>query len=168
MGRAEDAPLDPPYALITAGDSLHWMDLDVLLPRLAEALSPNGRLALLTVNGRVDTPDEGFHQGLVETIRRYSTYSEWRPDFDLVAELERRGLFHEEGRKKFDAPPLRQSVDEYVESFHARASLSWDRMDPAALAAFDADLRQLVLIRVGEVVTLTVQARVIWGKPLRG
>jgi 2-polyprenyl-3-methyl-5-hydroxy-6-metoxy-1,4-benzoquinol methylase len=26
IGRAEDAPLRPPYALVTAGSSLHWMD----------------------------------------------------------------------------------------------------------------------------------------------
>src|SRR5439155_17899141 len=26
VGRAEDVPLAPPYALITAGASLHWMD----------------------------------------------------------------------------------------------------------------------------------------------
>lgn len=26
VGRAEDVALHPPYALITAGDSLHWME----------------------------------------------------------------------------------------------------------------------------------------------
>ena len=32
VGAAETAPLSPPYALVTAGDSLHWMDWDVVLP----------------------------------------------------------------------------------------------------------------------------------------
>ncbi len=34
--KAEDAPLVPPYALITAGNSLHWMDWHALMPRMAE------------------------------------------------------------------------------------------------------------------------------------
>ena len=39
-GRAEDAPLAPPYGLITCGASLHWMDLAVVLPRFRGALAP--------------------------------------------------------------------------------------------------------------------------------
>ncbi|HET9979541.1 MAG TPA: methyltransferase domain-containing protein, partial [Ktedonobacterales bacterium] len=35
VGAAEDARLNPPYALITAGDSLHWMEWAVVLPRFA-------------------------------------------------------------------------------------------------------------------------------------
>ncbi|HZC47144.1 MAG TPA: class I SAM-dependent methyltransferase, partial [Candidatus Acidoferrum sp.] len=34
----EHAPLDPPYGLIVAASSIHWMDLDRTLPRFAEAL----------------------------------------------------------------------------------------------------------------------------------
>src|SRR5690349_13494055 len=47
LGRAEDAPLHPPYSLITTGDSLHWMDWDVVMPRFARMLTPRGRLAVL-------------------------------------------------------------------------------------------------------------------------
>jgi ubiquinone/menaquinone biosynthesis C-methylase UbiE len=36
IGKVEDVPLDPPYALVTAGESLHWMDWHVVLPRLAD------------------------------------------------------------------------------------------------------------------------------------
>jgi len=34
LGRAEDAPVNPPYALVTAGDSLQWMDWPVILRRI--------------------------------------------------------------------------------------------------------------------------------------
>jgi SAM-dependent methyltransferase len=37
VGRIEDAPLDPPYALATAGDALTWMDWDVSMTSAAEA-----------------------------------------------------------------------------------------------------------------------------------
>ncbi len=166
VGRAESMVLHPPYALVTAGDSLHWMDWDIVLPRLAGALSPHGLLAILSVNGDVVSEDGDLRQGIIDLIRRYSTYGEWRPDFDLVAELKQRGLFGEHGRMKTKAIPFRQSVDAYVESFHARASLSWQRMDAVSAAAFDAALRQLLLEQVGDEVELTVRARVVWGKPL--
>lgn len=165
VGRAEDVPLHPPYALATAGESLHWMDWDVLLPRLAGALTPRGSLAILDLS--VPAADQTLHADVTALIRRHTTYTEWRPDFDLVAYLERRGLFRREGRAETDAVRFRQPVDAYVESFHARASLSWPRMGPAAAAAFDADLRRIVLARVGETVELAVRGIVAWGRPLR-
>ncbi|GEM_PF-3621096 len=45
-GRAEDVELNLPYALVTAGESLHWMTWDVVLPRLARVLTPHGVLAI--------------------------------------------------------------------------------------------------------------------------
>lgn len=166
VGPAESVPLYPPYALVTAGDSLHWMEWDTVMPRLASALSPHGSLAILSVNGDVAWDDGTIRQGIVDLIRRYSTFGEWRPDFDLVAALKQRGLFSEHGRMKTEVMPFRQSVDAYVESFHARASLSWERMAADDAAAFDAALRQLLLEQVDDQVELTVRASIMWGKPL--
>ena len=45
IGPIETAPLAPSYALITAGDSLHWMEWDVALPRFATMLPAHGYLA---------------------------------------------------------------------------------------------------------------------------
>ena len=46
VGTAEDVALNGPYALITAGKSLHWMDWDVVLPRFARVLTARGVLAI--------------------------------------------------------------------------------------------------------------------------
>jgi SAM-dependent methyltransferase len=165
VGRAEDVELRPPYALVTVGDSLHWMDWDVVLPRLADVLLPTGSLAILSVDGNLNLEDQVLQQGLLDLIQRYTTYR--RPEFDLLAELERRGLFHEQGRTQTEALSFHQSVDEYVESFHARASLSWERMNRADAAAFDAALRQLALDRVGDTMEFEVWASIAWGKPSR-
>jgi SAM-dependent methyltransferase len=43
----EDAELDPPYALIVAGDSVHWFDWDVAFTRFAAWLAPAGTLAIV-------------------------------------------------------------------------------------------------------------------------
>src|SRR4029453_4905304 len=80
VGRAEEAPLDPPYALIVGGESLHWMAWQIVLPRFARALTPNGVRAL----GRVDAPPPApGRAGLLEIIRRHSTAKSWAP-FDML------------------------------------------------------------------------------------
>src|SRR5581483_9207425 len=61
-GRAEDVELEPPYALVTAGESVHWMEWGVVLPRFARLLTPRGMLAIIHF---VDQPvpwREGYQQ----------------------------------------------------------------------------------------------------------
>ena len=43
----EDAALSPPYALVTAGQSLHWMDWEITLARVGRMLTGNGCLAIV-------------------------------------------------------------------------------------------------------------------------
>ena len=161
-GAVEDAPLHPPYALITDGDSLHWMEWSVVMPRFAEMLTPNGSLAILGV-GQSATPWDGE---LLPVIQRYSTIEGYRP-YDLVAELGSRGLFQTVGRQTTEPVSFIQSLDAYIESFHGRASFSRDRMSAAAASAFDADVRALVRRHTTQDVSLQVVTEVVWGKPLR-
>jgi len=46
-GKAEEASLNPSYALIVAGNSLHWMNWDELMPTMKPALSPTGTFAIV-------------------------------------------------------------------------------------------------------------------------
>jgi SAM-dependent methyltransferase len=167
VGRVEDVPLDPPYALVTAGDSLHWMDWEVVLPRLAGALTPSGVLAILDVESKFATADESFRQRLRALLDQFMTMP-WRPaGFDLLGELKRRGLFREVGRTETDTVPVRQPVDMVVRSYHARASLGLYRMEPEHAAAFDGALRQLLLDGIGPEIELSVLARITWGMPVK-
>lgn len=162
VGAAETVPLHPPYGLIAAGDSLHWMDWDVVLPRFADILSPEGYFAVLGV-GQTATPWDGE---LRPIIQRYSTIAGYQ-EYDLIAELEARSLFSTIGRKNTQPAIYSQSIDAYVESFHGRASFSRERMDPAAAAVFDAEVRALVSRYNPDAVTLHVVTEVVWGKPLQ-
>ncbi|MGH2544822.1 MAG: class I SAM-dependent methyltransferase, partial [Ardenticatenaceae bacterium] len=92
VGRVEEVTPAPPYALVTAGDSLHWMEWERVLPRLATLLTLNGHLAIVS-NGRLDT---AWDEELMRLIRRYSTIQDYRA-IDLTAELEQRGLFKVHG-----------------------------------------------------------------------
>ena len=161
---AESAPLDPPYDLATAGNSLHWMDWGVVLPRLARSLTADGRLAIIDV----DPAPPPWQPDLLPLIREYSTNRAYRP-YDLIQELTSRHLFAVEGRRDLSGARYRRTIDAYVEDFHSRNGFSRERMDPEQAQAFDAAVRELVSPHAdGGVLSLRVAARVAWGRPFLG
>jgi SAM-dependent methyltransferase len=160
VGRVEEAPLHPPYALITAGDSLHWLDWDVALPRLAALLSPHGYLAVLGV----EVQPAPWEDALRPIRRRYGTIPNWGP-YDHVAAVEERGFFHRAGAVAAAPATFTQSLDAYIESFHGRAPFSRERMTRAAADAFDAEVRALVAPFCPQTVELQIVTRIVWGTP---
>ncbi len=160
-GRVEDVALTPPYALITAGESLHWMDWDTVLPRFREVLTPNGYLAIIEHDPR-PTP---WYAELAEIIPKFSTNTKYQP-YDLIDELEMRGLFQKVGEKETRPVPFLQSVDDYIASFHSRNGFSRDRMKPEMATAFDQEAKKILLEKYPDgVMSLQVVGNVIWGIP---
>ncbi len=160
-GNAEETFPCPPYGLITAGESLHWMNWEVVMPRFANALVPEGVLAIL--HPKQDPVP--WDKELAELIRTYSTTRDFR-SFDLVQELEQRQLFKILGRQTTEAVTFTQPLENYLESFHGRASFSRERMRRSDAAAFDQALRELVQSFLQDnLLKLSVAAEVIWGKP---
>jgi SAM-dependent methyltransferase len=164
-GYAEDTLLDGPYALITAGSSLHWMEWPVVLPRFAALLAPHGSLAVLAM---IDLP-RPWDEALLPVIRRYSMNKGYVP-YDLIAHLESLGLYAREGDCCTAPVPFAQPIAEYVEAFHSMSSFSRERMPAADADAFDAAVRALVTPYTDDDGQLTwpVSARITWGKPLAG
>jgi SAM-dependent methyltransferase len=168
LSSVEAAPLDPPYALITAGESLHWLTWESVFPRFVDALSPNGLLAI--VNRSWDRLSV-VRESLFPIIGVYSTNREYQP-YDLVEELERRGLFEQLGEIRTAAEPWTPTIDEYVELRHSQNGLSRERMGESAIG-FDRELRSAVddLVRKGAIelrddrLELSVDASIVWGKP---
>jgi trans-aconitate methyltransferase len=163
-GRVEDVPLQPPYALITAGSSLHWMDWEVVLPRFGRLLTAHGVLAIVN-RGEQPLP---WADGIRALIRRFSTMSSYQP-FDLIAELTGRGLFEQTGEQTVASVSVLQSVDDYLAALHSHSSLSLDRMPRSDAEAFDAAVRELVRpwSAHGQL-ELQVTGGVVWGQPLPG
>jgi SAM-dependent methyltransferase len=164
QGRLEDVPIESRYALITAGDSLHWMEWEVVMPRFQAMCTPQGMMAI--VHRSEVTPP--WQDGLGMLIAEYSTMQNFE-GFDLIAQLEQRRLFTRRG--SFETAPVgsRQSIDDYVESFHSRSSLSRENMPVESAAAFDRRLRELVE-PYGEdgAVDLQTVGTIEWGLPLSG
>jgi hypothetical protein len=160
---AEDFDFGGPYALIVAGESLHWMEWEQVLPRCRTALRPASFLAIVGGREFLDVP---WVAELRELIPRYSTNRDYRAR-DLISELTTRGLFEEVGRRRTTAVPFRQTVADYVESIHTRNGFSRERMDPVAAAEFDLAVRAMVApYAVADVYGGLVLSEVVWGKPL--
>ncbi|HXX48673.1 MAG TPA: class I SAM-dependent methyltransferase [Myxococcota bacterium] len=159
---AEAFAPDSRYALAVAAESLHWMDWDVVLPRLARWLEPGAPLAIVDCRLLEPVP---WQDELARLISTHSTNRDFQR-LDLVQELTRRGLFRELGRQRTAPVALDQSVDDYVESFHSRNGFSRERMTPASAGEFDGGVRAAVAPWAREDrIAARYSALVVWGRP---
>ena len=161
LAPAETARLRPPYGLVVAASSLHWMDWEVVLPRIKSALAPGAFLASFDD----DSLPPPWQAQLDAIIPRYSTNREFEP-YRLIDELERRGLFRRIGSRTTTPVCFRQSIEAYVESFHSRNGFSRERMTAAAAREFDQAVRDAVAPHArGAFVELHPAVTVHWGVP---
>ncbi|MEA2660540.1 MAG: hypothetical protein QOH08_112 [Chloroflexota bacterium] len=161
IGTAETAPLDPPYGLITAGTSIHWMAPDVVMPRFGSVLAPGGHLAI------VEKDDGDFPvAGLLDVVTRHSELHAAKIDGfpERVAALEATGRFVKEGERRTAPVHLRRSVDEYLEYLHSTSTLARTRLGERT-ATFDAEIREVFARRGITVVDQEVVGLVAWGRP---
>jgi SAM-dependent methyltransferase len=165
-GAIEDVELHGSYDLVVAGDSVHWFDWSVALPRLATALAQGGRLAIVSRNW-FTAPELGRRLGPI--YARFGANRDFRP-LDAVAELERRGLFVREGDHTTAPAGWRPTLDEVLGCHHSQNGFDVERMQPDEVAAFDAEvgaaLRELVPEGADGRFELDVTATVVWGRPI--
>lgn len=159
---AESFQPERAYALVVAGESLHWMEWEEVLPMIARALAPGAQLAIVADRVLEELP---WQAELGALIAEHSTNRDYRP-YDIAQELSARGLFHERDRCQCYAA-FTQPLAAYVTSFHSRNGFSRERMEPARAAAFDAALERLVRRYVPTgTISCRVRSTVIWGTPL--
>jgi ubiquinone/menaquinone biosynthesis C-methylase UbiE len=161
-GRAEDiVETEPPYALITAGESLHWMDWGIVLPRWSREISPHGMLAIAYV---VDQPTP-WSEGTQRIMQRFSTNLTYIP-YDWIDDLATHHLFEPLGEQKTAPVSVQQSVEDYIAAQHARSSLSLEAMSAENALRFDVEMQALLVPFAQEdLLTLTVVGGITWGRP---
>ena len=163
-GKVEDVELEPPYALVTAGASLHWMEWSIVMPRFQRVLSPGGYLAII----EEDSTPGPWETNMLEVIRRYSTNKEFQA-YDLTEELEKRSLFEKVGEQYTQVVPFVQSVDDFIESYHARNGFSRDWMPVEDAVAFDREAKERLMAKyLDGTITLQVRGHIVWGIPVAG
>ena len=165
LGAAETADLGGPYALVTAGASLHWMRWEVTLARLARVMTGRAFLAIVD-HGHHEVP---WHEGLAEVVARHSRSPDYDPSFYLPDELAARGFLEIAGRASTPRVLFRQPVAHYVEQFHSTSALARRWMPPEESDAFDQAVRQVVEPHaVDGILEMTVAADLAWGYPTPG
>jgi SAM-dependent methyltransferase len=160
LGAIETADLGGPYALVTAGASLHWMDFEVTMTRLTQVMASGAVLAIVD-HGPRDTP---WRQDVVAVIGRYSRSPGYDPSSSLPDKLAALGLLRIGGRATTAPVQFRQPVAQYVEQLHSTSSLARKWMAPAEAAAFGAEITAAVAPHAENgVLAMTVGAEITWG-----
>src|SRR5258708_2063363 len=163
-GRAEDVETQPPYALITAGESLHWMERDVVLPRLVRVLTPHVMLAIAFVEEQPAPWSAGYRQ-----ISQHFTNNPTYQPFDWIAELEKERLFQQLGKRMTAPVSVSQTVADYIAAQHARSALSLDTMTAEQATQFDMEVQALLLPFAQDgLLTFSVVGGIKCGKPKTG
>ncbi|MFF0268645.1 class I SAM-dependent methyltransferase [Kribbella sp. NPDC004536] len=158
----ETADLDGPYALVTAGASIHWMPWEATFARIVPHLTPKAQLAVID-HGAVDEPWLG---DLIPVIERHSRKQNHDPKFDVVEAIVERGLLDLTGRTRTTPVSYRQTVADYIERLHSTSSLARDLMPAEEAATFDASVAEVLRPYAKDgVLDLTIQAELSWGRP---
>ena len=164
-GKVEEVPLTPPYALITAGSSIHWPAWDIAFPRFQKLLTPNGSLALIYRRTLPMPWDSEIRRVGIQFSERQGLHK----GSNAIKELEERGFFRRLGEKQTTPIPFVQSIDDYIEGLHSRSSFAKERMEPEKVADFDRQIRTVLSqFHPDGTLPLQVVASVTWGKPENG
>ncbi|KAK3187296.1 hypothetical protein K4F52_003927 [Lecanicillium sp. MT-2017a] len=152
-----------PYALITAGQSLHWMDWETALPKMAAMLTSNGVLAITTV---LFQPRPPWQDGYTAIVKKYSNDPAYR-SMNISEELESAGLFRTIGLRRTAPMLFKQTVMDYIESQHGRSSLSLDAMTKSGAEGFKQEMWNLLQpYATDDVLSFHVVGEVVWGRPM--
>lgn len=156
--RAEDVVLTPPYGLIVGGESFHWIDASVALPRFGAALAANGVLASVSIIQPKPMP---WDSAVKEVIVRHSTG--YAP-FDVFGSWAEAELFQPLGERITSPLMTEQRITDFIAAFHAMASLTRAYINANA---FDREIQTVMTRHCPDgVVRRPIAAQIAWGRPL--
>jgi SAM-dependent methyltransferase len=162
VGAAETAPLGGPYALVTAGASMHWMRWRETFERL-DAVMAGG--AFLAIAGHGHDDDAPWITELEAIIARHSRSPARDPSLRLIDALTEAGLFEAAGHVTTTPEPFRQRTVDYVEYLHSTSSLAREWMPAEESAAFDRAVAEAVApYETDGWLDMAVVADVTWGR----
>jgi SAM-dependent methyltransferase len=163
LGTAEEAPLEPPYGLVTAGASIHWMEPEVVMPRFRDSLAPGGVLAI--VNSESIYAKHQWRDEFIALIQAFSPIDHHLEFVDLVRSLETSGHFVRSGGR-FTAPvSYEQSIDDYMAMLGSTSTLSRATLGSRS-EDFERDARAILARHNITSIRAELVGEVIWGRPL--
>ena len=163
-GSVEEVQLYPPYDMVTAGASIHWMEWSVVFPRFKEVLTTDRYLVIIDGDRPLESP---WQDAELSLIQKYST-NRHHERIDLIQVLVDRGHLDLIGDRLTTPVTFSQSLTDYVQSFHSRESMSKEHMGAENAKAFDTELSQVLSGFVDDegFLGFQLEARITWGRPL--
>jgi len=169
--RIEDVALAPPYSLIVAGASFHWMRQDIALHRFSENISPRGMLVVLDGDAPIDPPWAVEEQAvMIDLVTKMEGARPkwWATASDVLRQpLVNHPQFSPAGSNITAPMAFTQSVADYIRCLHSRATFSEQHLGEKLSREFDLAITDMLSrYAIDGMVTYHVQTRLDWGRPL--
>lgn len=163
-GKVEEVPLNPPYALITAGSSIHWTKWEIAFPRFRSVLTPDGFVALIA---RRTLPMAWSDE--LKTLRaRYDMICN-HPSATAHQDLVQRGFLQQSKRQETAPISFLQSIDDFVEGQHSASSFTRERIGIERSFEYDEQAKSILeRYHPDGILPLQVVGIVTWGVPAQG
>jgi len=161
-GKVEEVQLAPPYALITAGSSIHWLEWEKAFPLFRTILTPRGSLALV-YRKMLPMPWDADLRNLRAQFLPTADHS----PADVAEDLEARGFFSKHGERETAPIPFFQAIDDFIEGLHSH--FTQEHLGQHQATDFDQQVRSLLRhYHTDGILPLQVVGLVIWGTPEEG
>jgi ubiquinone/menaquinone biosynthesis C-methylase UbiE len=163
-GTAEEAPLTPPYALITAGSSIHWTNWPIVFPRFRSVLTPGGYVAVIARR----TLPMPWADELKALRARYDKIRN-HPSVTAHQDLVKRGFLQQSQRQETAPISFQQSIDDFVEGQHSASSFTRERIGIQRSFEYDQQAKSILEKHHPDgILPLQVIGIVTWGIPAQG
>ncbi len=164
VSTAEAAPLAGPYDLVVAGASIHWMDHEVLFPRLHQHMSPDGLVAVIGGDEAHDPPWAEQWPALMG--RWIAAMGGVYDQQTFKAQAEAHESWIDIDGRETIAASINQSLEDFIDGEHSRGTWARRKMGPERSSAFDADLRALLTPHARDgMLTYETHTRLTYGRP---
>jgi ubiquinone/menaquinone biosynthesis C-methylase UbiE len=166
-GRAEDVVLDGRFDAIAIGTAVHWMQHEIVFPRMSEWLALDGVLAIID-SERSDN-DSPWSPRWVEFLKTWlkRVGREYDPVNFAAAGRTYVRWMDVRGKESF-IEDFRQPIEHFIACQHSTATFARAKMGGDLAAKFDAELDQALrpLSHDGWL-EFRVRSNLTWGKPRR-
>lgn len=161
---AETVSLDLPCDVIVAASSIGWMKHDLVFPRLASMLKPDGAMAVVTGDDAFDPPwREAWQELLRNWLRRMGGV--YDPAFALKGQNYQSWMVVL-GERCFTFTHS-QRLQDFIACQHSRATWTRARMGAEKATEFDHDMAQLLGPYARDaILRYDISCSIVWGRPL--
>jgi SAM-dependent methyltransferase len=167
-GLAETASFpDHPYDLVVAGASIHWMDQEIVFPRLLDVVSSNHIFAVIEGDGAYDPPwKEDFHAFLKYWIFELKR-EQYEPQSDNTPHLRFMTRYRQHvdiaGDIWMTSEVIKQKLGDFILCQHSRDTFAPSKLG-ARIRQFDAELESILRpFAVEDRLSYQVRTNMTWG-----